>query len=230
MKHVLEVCLIALTTGTLVASAAAQSPPIKKGISVELVPTHNASPMPNADREDAFIVSVTANGSLYLGVSPITLTELADKVRSTPFRRDQAIYIKADARSPYAAVLPVLEATRSGGLIPQILLTSQPRSTQLPIVPPQGLEVSTDSAFPPGTVATVVEVLTSVADHALVKINDDEIAWPALPSTLRRHFQKGDDKTVVMKADVRLPFAEVVPAIDACHAAGAKIFIASSGS
>ena len=48
MKHVLEVCLIALTTGTLVASAAAQSPPIKKGISVELVPTHNASPMPKS--------------------------------------------------------------------------------------------------------------------------------------------------------------------------------------
>jgi biopolymer transport protein ExbD len=197
---------------------------------VELVSTHHASPIPNADTEDAFIVTVTANGSIYLGINPITLPELTAKTRSTPFRRDHAIYIKADARSPYATVLPVLEATQTNGMIPQVLLTSQPESAQSPIVSPEGLEISVGPGFPPGTVATVVQLLTSVESRPLVKINNDEIAWPVLETTLRQHFQKGDDKVVVLNADIRLPFAELVHAIDASRAAGAKVFLAVSGN
>jgi len=230
MKYVLEMCLIALTTGNFVASTAAQSPHLQQGISVELVSTRHASAIPNADTEDAFIVTVTANGSIYLGVNPITLPELTQKTRSTPFRRDHAIYIKADARSPYAIVLPVLEATQSNGMIPQVLLTSQPESTQSPVVSPQGLEISVGGGFPPGTVATVVQLLPSVESRPLLKINNDEIAWPALEGTLRQHFQKGDDKVVALNADVRVPFAEVVHAIDASRAAGARVFLAASGN
>jgi biopolymer transport protein ExbD len=230
MKYAIEVCLIAITTGIFVASTAAQSPHMQKGISVELASTHNASPIANADREDAFVVTITAKGSTYLGANPITLPELAEKTRSTPFRRDQAVYVKADARSPYATVLSVLAITRTNGMIRQVLLTSQPESTQAPITPPEGLEVSVSSELPPGRIATAVEVLPSVEDHPLLKINNDETAWPALESTLRQHFQKGDDKVVVLKGDLRLPFAEIVDAIDACRAAGAKVYLAAPGN
>lgn len=228
MKYVLEVCLIALTAGTMAPSTAAQSPALQQGISVELAPTRHASPMPNADREDAFIVTVTANGSVYLGVNLITFPELADKARTTPFRRDQAIYIKADGRTPYATVLPVLEATRSGGLIPQVLLTSQSESTESgSIVPPEGLDVSVGSK-PSGTIATVVKLFPSGQGPSLLTINNDEVSWSALESTLRRHFQKGDDQVVLLRADARLRFAEIVHAIDSCRAAGAKVYLAES--
>jgi biopolymer transport protein ExbD len=230
MKYVLEVCLIALIAQTLVMSSAAKSPQLQQGISVELARTHNSSSTPNADREDAFIVSVTANGSIYLGVNPITLPELTVKTRSTPFRRDQAVYIKADARSPYATVLSVVDATRTNQMIPQVLLTSQPEPSQSRIVRPQGLEISVGSELPSGKVATVVEVLPSVEDRPLLRINDDETAWPDLENSLNRHFQKKDDKAVILKADGRLPFAKVVQAIDACRAAGAEVFLAPLGS
>ena len=167
-------------------------------------------------------------GSIYLGVNPVTLPELTQKTRSSPFRRGQAIYIKADARTPYATVLPVLAAT--SGLLPQILLTSQSESTNSSrIVAPEGLPVSIGSTFPSGTVGTVVQLLPSVQERPRLKIDNDEISWSALESTLRGHFQKADDKTVLLRADTRLPFAEIVHAVDACRAAGAKVYLAAPG-
>ena len=230
MKYAIAVCLVALTSGICAPSIAAQAAAMQLGISVDLVPTHNASPMPDADSEDAFIVAVTANGSVYLGVHSITLAELTEKIQSTPFRRGHALYIKADARTPYATVLAVLEATRTGGLIPQVLLTEQSASAGSgTITPPQGLDVSLGSAFPAGTVATVVDLLPSVEQRPLVKINHDQISWLELESTLRRHFQKGDDQLVLLRADIRLPFFDVVRAIDSCRAAGAKVYLAEPG-
>ena len=228
MKYVLEVCLIALTAGTMAPSTAAQSPDLQQGISVELVPTHNASPMPNADSQDAFIVAVTENGSVYLGVNLITLPELAEKARTTPIKRGQAIYIKADARAPYATVLPVLLAT-GGGVVPQVLLTGQTESRRSGgLVPPVGLDLSVGRPFPPGTIATVVQVLPSLQEQPLLRVNNDRIPWSALESTLRRHFQKGDDKVVLLKADARLPFADIVHAIDGCFGAGGKVYMGES--
>lgn len=230
MKYRIAVCLIALTSGVFAPSIAAQAPALQPGISVELVPTHNASPMPDADSDQAFIVAVTANGAVYLGVHSITLAELTEKTRSTPFRRGHALYIKADARTPYATVLEVLEATSTGGLIPQVLLTGPSASAGSgTITPPQGLDVSLGSALPSGTVATVVELLPSVEQRPVVRINNDQISWLELESTLRRHFQKGDDKLVLLRADVRLSFSDIVHAIDSCRAAGAKVYLAEPG-
>jgi biopolymer transport protein ExbD len=228
MKYMLEVCLVAFIAGTLAPSLTAQSPALQKGISVKLAPARTASPMPRADSGDAFIVAVTASGSVYLGVNPITLPELTERARSTPFRRNQAVYIKADARTAYRNVLPVLEATCIG-IVPQILLTSQPESTgSSSIIPPEGLAVSVGSAFPPGNIATVVELQPSGQQLPLLKINNDEISWSQLESTLRRHFEKGDDNVVLLRADGSLPFADIVRAIDRCRASGARVDLAES--
>src|SRR5215469_9160665 len=177
MKYVLEVCLIALSAGTVAPlTAAAQSSALQQGISVELVPTRNATPMPEADSKDAFIVAVTENSSVYLGVNLITLPELAEKAPATPFKRGQAIYIKADARTPYGTVLAVLQAT--GGVIPQVFLTNQPSSKESTgIVSPEGLNVSVGSTFAPGSVATVLQLFPSPQGRPLLKINNDESSW-----------------------------------------------------
>lgn len=226
MKHILEVCLIAFTAGSFTSTTAAQSPVMQRGISVALAPTHNASPRPEADRPDAFIITVAADGSICRGIDPITLPELTETFRSTPFKRGQALYIKADARAPYATVLSVLEATRNNGLVPQVLLTSQPESvTPGATVQPEGMDVSVDLTFPSGTVATVVQLLTS-GEASVVKVNNNEISQSTLEETLRQHFQKGDDKLVLLRASGRLSFAEVVHAVDNCRAAGARVYLA----
>jgi biopolymer transport protein ExbD len=229
MKYVLEVCLIAFTAASTAPPTAAQSPALQKGVSVELAPTHNALPMLDADSEDAFVVAVTAKGSVYLGADLISVPELAERVRSTPLRRGQAIYIKADGRSPYGTVLPVLQATHNPGIAPQVLLTGQSESTPAgSIVSPKGLDVSVGSTLPVGTVATVVQLLPSGQERPLLKINDEQVSWAALASTLLRHFQKGDDKIVLLRTDLRLPFGDIVHAIDSCRAAGARVYLADA--
>jgi len=227
MKYALEVCLVAFLAVSLALSSAAQSPALQQGISVELVPTHSASAVPDADSQDAFIVAVAQNGDVYLGSNPISVAELADRARMTPFKRGSAIYIKADARTPYSAVLPVLKAT-GGGVIPQVLLTSQSAATESVMVSPKGLDVSFGSTFPSNTVATLVELLLSPQQDPVLKVNNDQIPRSALEATLRRHFQKGDDKLVQLRADAHLPFAEIVHVIDRCHAAGARVYLAEA--
>jgi biopolymer transport protein ExbD len=226
MKYILEVCLIAFTLAGSAAPLNAQSPAMQKGVSVELAATTNAAPMPDADNDDAFIVAVTERGSIFLGVDPISPATLREKVRSTPFKRGQNLYIKADARTPYATVLRVLEATYSGGMIPQVLLTAPPESPQQgTMVSPRGLDVMV-GPLPSGSLATVVQLRNSGQQPPLLSINGDETSWPALGSTLRQHFLKGDEKVILLKADGRLPFADVARAIDTCHAAEAKVVVA----
>ena len=57
MKTSLYVCLIVLTSVSSTMSHTDQA--LRKGVSVEMVVTNNASPMPEADQADAWIVTVT---------------------------------------------------------------------------------------------------------------------------------------------------------------------------
>ncbi len=86
---------------------------LQAGISVNLPLVSNATAVPDADKEDALIVTVTENGDTYLGVDPITPDALADKIKhAVAFRAEKKAYIKADARAQYADVEKVLSAAR----------------------------------------------------------------------------------------------------------------------
>ena len=64
----------------VVTRCAAQN--LQAGISVNLPIVSNATPVPDADKEDALIVTVTENGDTYLGVDAITSDALADKTQT----------------------------------------------------------------------------------------------------------------------------------------------------
>ncbi len=83
--------------------------------------------------------------------------------------------------------------------------------------------------MPAGTVATVVQLLSSGQPRPSLRVNGDEISWSALEATLRQHFQKGDEKVILLKADEHLPFGQVVQVIDTCRATGAKVVVDTSG-
>ena len=227
MKNSLEVCLIALALATNASpSASAQTPAMQRGVSVQLAVTNNATPMPEADNEDAWIVTVTADGRIYFGTDPVTPAGLADEMKRRPRNRAQKLYVKADARAPFANVERALEAGREVWFEAAVLLTAQPGAPESgTAVPPKGLEVLIGPTLPAAAVTTVVQLLNSEHQGPLLKVNGDEIPWSALESTLRRHFQKGDEKVILLKADEQLPFGQVVQAIDTCRATGAKIVL-----
>jgi biopolymer transport protein ExbD len=220
--------IFALTVAAaiLFAPISSHAQEMQRGVSVQMPVTSNATSVPDADRNDAWVVAVTADGNLYFGADPMTPEGLADWMKTHPRNREAKLYIKADARAPFASVEQVLAIGRRSLFETPVLLTSQgepiaPGS----VAPPNGLEVQIAPSLPSGVVATVVQLLNSGQQRPLLRVNGDEISSSALEGTLTRHFQKGDEKMILLKADPRLPFGQAVQVIDRCRSTGAKVFL-----
>lgn len=237
MKYLLEVCLVALslasgvTTSLVAQSKVPAHPPLQKGISVELPVTRSAVPAPDADREDASIVTVTDNGSVYFGIGLTTTAALAEKIRgSLSNRPEKKLYIKTDARTPYASVVKVLEAVRMAGVETPELLTAQTDSSEPgALVSPKGLEVLVGPRLAFSPQAIFLHVFKSAQQRPTLKINDEDVPWAALQSQLKQLFQNGSERVVLVKAERILPFADVVAVADKCLSTGAKVVLVTSG-
>jgi biopolymer transport protein ExbD len=237
MNCLLEVCLVALTLTTNIAPAVvAQSEAhahllLQKGISVELPVTSNAVPLPEADQVDALIVTVTDNGSVYFGIGLTTPAGLGEKVRGgLSNRTEKKLYIKVDARTPYASVVKVLEAVRTAGVETPELLTDQTDSSEPgALVSPKGLEVSVGPRLASSPQAIVLQMLKSGQQRPTLKINDEHVPWATLQSTLKQLFQNRSKRVVLLKAEGILPFANVVAVTDMCRSTGAKVVLVTLG-
>jgi biopolymer transport protein ExbD/biopolymer transport protein TolR len=106
--------------------------------------TRNAVAVPDADTRDALVVALTADGRSYLGGDPVPASNLADRVRSlVSTRTDKTLFIKADARVPYARLVEIIDAVQTSGITGVTFLTAQQDAAdqgQRP-VPPKGLEM-----------------------------------------------------------------------------------------
>lgn len=161
MNHLLEVCVITLILGNGAQSAVPQvsaagpqkstqgqarvgeSRPMRRGISVNLPVTVSAVPVPKADSDDSVIVTVTHDGSLFLGLNPISPAELAEMVKiDLANHTNKTLYVKADAHIPYATLITVLDSVHAIGIREFTLLTAQ-RDASEPgkLAPPEGLEI-----------------------------------------------------------------------------------------
>lgn len=231
MNDLFTVCLFSLTIITTIDSpVAAQSPVLRAGVSVELADASNAVPMPDADTQDSLVVAVTASGRVYLETTLVSPADLADKVKGAlSGRTRKTLYIKGDSRTPYAGMAQVLDAVRKAGVEAPNLLTNQ-RDSPEPgkLLPPKGLEVLVGASLPSTSESIVLQVLNAEQRFTL-SINNERISLDKLQATLRQLFQSRSQKTVVLRADERLPFGDVVRVIDACRSAGAKVFLATAG-
>jgi biopolymer transport protein ExbD len=209
----------------LFAASRCTAQALQKGVSVELAVTRNAVTMPDADNVGAFIVAVTHNGSVYFGIDPITPTALAEKQGlSSP--AGEKLYIKADARTPYANVAKVLEAVRAAGVTAPNLLTGQDETPEPgKLVHPKGLEVRVGPPLPSRAESTVVQMLNSGERQPLLKVDKEDIPWANLESRLRHLYPNHREKVVLLNADGLLPYGDVVHAIDVCRSTGAKVFL-----
>jgi biopolymer transport protein ExbD len=125
------VCLIAIGIYGIVVQQDPAVPAPRPGIQVQLPVSSLAAAMPEADKQDTTVVTVTAEGNLYLGVQPIQIGALAGLSVST-------VYVKADARASYQHVLSVVSALSSHPLVllTQAKVKAEPVSSRLPTVFP----------------------------------------------------------------------------------------------
>ncbi|MFZ0478783.1 MAG: biopolymer transporter ExbD [Terriglobales bacterium] len=149
MNSLLEVCLVVTLAVGITPSALAQSgsgvtPAMQKGIHVELPATSYAVSLPDADEQDAPIVTITEDGSVYFGVNRVNPGALEETVKGVLSNRlEKKLYIKADARTAYANVVRVIDAVRASGVETLGLLTTQPESPQPgTVMPPKGMQLS----------------------------------------------------------------------------------------
>jgi biopolymer transport protein TolR len=111
------------------------TPMLQKGISVDMAKVNNPTPMADADKEDALLVSVMKNGDVFFGADKTTVDSLSSKVKDRLTNRtDKRVYVKADARAHYGNVVQVVDAVRSAGVDDLGLLTEQRKTT--PNAPP----------------------------------------------------------------------------------------------
>jgi len=228
-RQVWSATFVVLIT-SLFAAPRCTAQALQKGVSVKLAVTSNAAAMPDADKPGALIVAVTHNGSMYFGTDPITPAALAEK-RDLFSRAGEKLYIKADARTPYANVTKALGAVRTAGVTAPNLLTGQHETPQPgKLVSPKGLEVLVGPRLPSGAESTLVQVLNSGQQWPKLKINNQDIPWANLESSLRQLLHNRSEKVVLVKADGLLPYRNVVHVIDVCRSMGAKIFLDTSAT
>jgi biopolymer transport protein TolR len=76
------------------------TPMLQKGVSVDMAKVNNPSPMPDADKEDALLVSVMRDGKIYFGTDVVQADTLAQKVKDRLANKvDKRVFIKSDARA-----------------------------------------------------------------------------------------------------------------------------------
>lgn len=102
------------------------TPMLSKGVSVDLVKTKNPIAMQAADKDDAILIAVTRDGRSYLSTTAMNAEDLPAKVRDLLVNRlDRTVYIRADSRARYQAVVDVIDNLRSAGVDQLGLLTEQ---------------------------------------------------------------------------------------------------------
>lgn len=114
------------------------TPMLQKGVSVDLASTDNPVQMPDADKEDSLLVAVMKDGTIFFGSEKLTSADqLAAKVKDKlTSKTDKKVFVKADARAKYGAVVDVVDNVRSAGVDQLGLLTEQRK--QGSFAPPAG--------------------------------------------------------------------------------------------
>jgi biopolymer transport protein ExbD/biopolymer transport protein TolR len=108
------------------------TPMLQNKVQIDMAKVDNPTLMPDADKEDAIVVAVTRDGSVYLGQDRTALGELGAKVRDQlADKPGKTIYVRADARAQFRAVEDAIDAVRTAG-VEEVGLLTQKREAGTP--------------------------------------------------------------------------------------------------
>jgi biopolymer transport protein ExbD/biopolymer transport protein TolR len=102
------------------------TPMLQKGVSVDMASVNDPRDMQDADKDDAIIVAVTRDGTLYLGNTKVTKEDITGQIKDRIANKlDKTVYVKSDARAKYGDVVAVVDEIRSAGVDSLGLLTEK---------------------------------------------------------------------------------------------------------
>jgi len=103
------------------------TPMLQRTMTVELAKASNPIQMQDADKEDSLVVAVTYDGKIYFNQNQIKDPgDLTQKIRDSISNRvNKEVFVKADARAKYKAVVDVVDNVRNAGVDTLGLLTEE---------------------------------------------------------------------------------------------------------
>ena len=111
------------------------TPMLQHGVTVDMARVNNPEQMPDADKEDALLVTVTRDGQVYFGTDQIAMDALTNRVKDRlANKQDKRVYVKADMRARFGYVVQVVDDVRAAGVDDLGLLTDQRKTA--PSAPP----------------------------------------------------------------------------------------------
>jgi biopolymer transport protein TolR len=121
------------------------TPMLQKGVSVDMAKTEAPVPMADADKEDALLIAVMRDGTVFFGSDKTPPDQLTNKVKDKLANRaDKRVFIRADARARYGSVVDVVDNVRAAG-VDQVGLLTEQRKQGAPPPPPNATTKSTPS-------------------------------------------------------------------------------------
>ena len=121
------------------------TPMLQKGVSVDMAKTDAPIPMADADKEDALLIAVMRDGTVFFGSDKTPPDQLTNKVKDKLANRvDKRVFIRADARARYGSVVDVVDNVRAAG-VDQVGLLTEQRKQGAPPPPPNATNKSTPS-------------------------------------------------------------------------------------
>ncbi len=98
------------------------------GRAVDLAPVRNPRSLPEADREDAVIITVARDGAIFFNREKIPLDLLRSRISDAlPERPRQTVFFNCDMRARWGLVRDAMEEARLAGTFRFAFLTEKSR-------------------------------------------------------------------------------------------------------
>jgi biopolymer transport protein ExbD len=115
------------------------TPLLSKGVSVDMARVPNPIDLPDADKDDAILVAVTRDGTIYLGSTKVGLEDLQTHVKDALANRvDKTVFVRSDARAKFGQVKAAVDEVRAAGVDNVGLLTQKVEKKGASSPPPEG--------------------------------------------------------------------------------------------
>ena len=93
--------------------------------------------MPDADKDDAIIVGISASGDVFIGSAKSDVSQIADQVRDRISNKlDKTVFVKSDGRAKYGDVVKVVDEIRAAGVDNVGLITDRAEQSRRTAPPP----------------------------------------------------------------------------------------------
>jgi biopolymer transport protein TolR len=107
------------------------TPMLQNKVQIDMAKVENAQSMPDADKDDAIVVAVTRDGSVFLGQNKVDPSQLGSLVQDKlADKTDKTIFVRADYRAQFRAVEDAIDDVRTAG-VEEIGLLTQKKENNL---------------------------------------------------------------------------------------------------